>query len=520
MNWFKKFDSLSMEAKLYSGSSNNRLQTNFGAFLSILSYITIMASFVYFFYSFLQYDKPFIVQKDVVEDAPIWYNFNQIPFMIRLTARFPYSQAEKIYSISGNWITTSEVNGTWVQSLDNNIAFNRCNLSNAMSYIDLFKNVGSIDSYFCPIFSSNVDMKGYYGGVKEYSYFIAFIRQCNTTDPFANCLAQTEIDNYLDHSISYVEFLTVDNIPSQYDPDPKIPTIYSLREAASNSLQLRLWLGLHHVDYYTDYGLIFEDLTLTTFHLIEYYKQTLTLASKDKLKSGATSMILLSIYNHKVKTIYYRTYKKFQELLAQLGGIFKAISLIAELLFFTYGRNTVYLNLINSIIHITKFHQAFDIFEVKPAESGLLENSNFKLNNFFSNQSKDEMSKFSLNFVSKNKVLREKLKVGLIQSFIPLDINCSKSKNIRLIKMSLDFIYKNLTTNNLLQANYELKKLKQMLLSKEEQEIFHYLYSSNQIEESRVDDVAKALKSIFEQKSDLMGFLKHELCSNQIIEKI
>lgn len=512
MEWLKKFDSLSMEAKLYSGTSNSRLQTNFGAFISILSYITILASIIYFFYSFLQYDKPFIVQNDIIEDQPVWPNFNQIPFMVRLSddKSVPYIAPESIYSVSGLWITTQETNGSLAQIYEN-ISFKRCNLSDTMSYANLFQSMGSMDSFFCPIFNRNVNMTGYYGGVQAYSYFIVFMRQCNTKNSSAGCLPQADIDNFLDHSISYVDFMTVDNYPSQYNPDPKTSAIYTLRESASNSLQARLWLGLHHVDYFTDMGFIFEDLQVTNFHMIEYYKQTLTLASIDKLKSGGTSMILLSMYNHKVKTVYHRSYKKFQELLAQLGGIVKAISVISEFLFFSYGRNSVFLKLINSIIHITKTPQFFDF----KAKVDLLEVSTSKINNFMSNNSKFEINK-SFTIRAKNHELRERLKLGFINSLIPLQVNCSKNKNVRLAKTSLEYVYQNLTVDNILQTSYELGKLKLMLLTKDEQDAFNYLYSSKKVDEHKLEEVTKALRSIFEERSSLRDYLQGELRANKL----
>lgn len=511
MNWLKVFDGISMKTKLYSGANNDRLQTNFGGFMSILCYSTILSAIVYFYYRFLQYDSPFIVQNDIIEDYPIWKNFNEIPFMVRMSddKSVPYSQADKLYYVTGLWIQTQETNGSLVQVYET-INFKKCNMSDTMSYSFLFNQTGLIDSYYCPIFNKNVDMYGYYGGITDYSFFIVFIRQCNSQNPASNCLLQPDINNLVEGSTSYVDLLTVDNYPAQYSTDPKTAAIYSLRENISNTIQTRLWLGLHHVDYYTDFGLIFEELQSTSFHMIEYYKQTLMLPSVDKLRTGVAAMGLISIYNHKFKTIYNRSYKKFQELLAQLGGIIKAISIIAELIFFPYGSNSVYLKLVNSIIHITRSQESLEA-DTRDDQFNL---TTCKLNNFVPTQAKPEDVSRNL-LITKNRQLRKGVKLGFIDSIVPIEINCTTRKDVKLFKASLNYLFKNLTIDNLLQTNYELNKLKLMLLSQDEQIAFKYLWSSEMFEESKLMDLEIALKSVLNHKSLLKGFLQSEIKSTQ-----
>ena len=523
MKFLKRIDNISTKTTLYGNNNSDRLQTHFGGILTIISYSSVIAAIFYFFIRFLHYDKPFIVMNEEKERFIEFPLYNKMPFMMRVSDEKGgvIPNQDKLFSFLYLWITADyDEKGNLVQTY-NPIPMIQCNQTHIKGYENAFE-ANKISDFFCPNFEKDVSLDGYYGSDSPYSFSISLIYQCvNSTQN--TCYPQDEIDNKLTNI--YMDYIVGDNIPSSYTSNPINKMVFSSRLSITNSNFIRVWLGFHHIDYISDFGLIFEEKNNIFFHSIEFYKQDLSLYSKSTFETGQMPFAAISIQNHTYKTTYNRSYMKFQDLLANLGGILKAIILITEIIYFIFGTRLSELLLMNRVSHLIRFNlfddsTEFNLFNsslnMPSKKVGSNEESNMqtifkKMNDITTSDNNYKTSNLSPslmknNFVNKkaigednnkssiripynlslNKIresaikMRKNFEIDFIYKIFPFKLSCGfcmNNKDYKVFNLALQKLNETVTPETIITSKIELDHLKMIILSCEELALFNFLYS-------------------------------------------
>ena len=198
-NIITSVDIISKEAMLYGNNKKKRIQNVFGGLVSILCFGLITSAIFFFTLKFLSYDNPNIVSSSQYKDDLVVEDFQDIPFMIRLSngTASSYIDPLKYYRPVLNWITADLVDGKMIQTY-NKIPMVQCDLNKHFGkYKDVFKDVPGIDTYFCNNINKKIDIKALYAGSKPYSFYFYRIEQCNTLAINNTCHSQEFLDSEL-----------------------------------------------------------------------------------------------------------------------------------------------------------------------------------------------------------------------------------------------------------------------------------------------------------------------------------
>ena len=114
----------------------------------------------------------------------------------------------------------------------------------------------------------------------------------------------------------------------------------------SNSFKVSITEYISHLEMNSDDGFLF-----TTNSLKGTFKQD-SIIDYTLYQDNVDTFISFSIQLNNIKEVYYRKYYKIQDLLAQVGGIYKAIFMIMEILMSLYVNHSYFERLINKYYFI------------------------------------------------------------------------------------------------------------------------------------------------------------------------
>lgn len=304
-------------------------------------------------------------------------------------------------------------------------------------------------------------MYGLYGGSSLYTFSFYKFHQCDTVTPNPECYSQSKIDQIFRGT--FFEYVYLSYLSTSFQNDPRIPTLQKERNSVSNLNRQRFWHGLHHVEYNSDFGILFESKETVKFFNVEFYKQTFAPLDLPFLYSGKTSFIQLSFENHKTITIYERNFTKAQQLLANIGGMINGIMVIAEIIYYTFGNKMMFLKIYSFFTFSTK------------AKMTTLNSKNLLLNNFI----KDKVNDLSIDkvipkrrFESVNDILNEKIKLSFFQKYF--FISCGKSSNIHKYNQSVTYIKKTLSLESFINLKETVGLLKDALFCEKERNLLEF----------------------------------------------
>ena len=232
------------------------------------------------------------------------------------------------------------------------------------------------------------DLYGVYGSVKGFSLFQYSFVFCND-ERFSDCYPHDYISNKA--RTTYLDLLFLDHEINSFNTLPQKPIVTGERLLLSNELNYRYWFNFKSVFYYSDFGFIFEEKTLNNFIIrdkVETTVKTLGLISNSLIQNAFGA---LTIINSKVFSKYERVYMKLQQLIANVGGILKAISICTVVINKLFSSRIYYLSLINSIIDVKQHYLDRKLFGEKNVS--IRNKTNLELNSNLINVDKFNISK-------------------------------------------------------------------------------------------------------------------------------
>lgn len=121
----------------------------------------------------------------------------------------------------------------------------------------------------------------------------------------------------------------------------------------------QIYVTLEIRNFYTDIGYMFEDFRLKSFHNIKSVYE-IDFISLEENESRMQFIFLLD-YS---KSVNYRKYYKFQNWVAELGGIVKAMTLIASVINYFNDKSEYYEKLINELFDVDDVLRYFQYSDI------------------------------------------------------------------------------------------------------------------------------------------------------------
>jgi hypothetical protein len=186
---------------------------------------------------------------------------------------------------------------------------------------------------------------GLYGDTDPYSFYNFANRPCVPELDGDVCYNQAYIKGFLNQV--FLDVRTVDFSISNFDSNPFYAVARGDRFTVSQSIFRRIWMKYKSVKYNTDLGYVFSENSENNFHQIDGYTSDVDMRDQ-KTNVTPYTFLWLTMVNSSQKSIYYRTYMKAQEFLANICGIIKTIMILASFLNYTISKKLYYSLLINT----------------------------------------------------------------------------------------------------------------------------------------------------------------------------
>lgn len=409
-------DYYSNEVKLMMNSNEDRVKNTFGGVISLLSFLIIIGTVMFFCVDFIKRENPIIISNTSLSKNNSITNVNSIPYLFRLTNDYqePYEDARSVYEIIFSFFISEydPIN----QSLKQKFTLMEsepCNIDKHFGeYRKYFLNTTDIHTYYCPKWTIfNQTLFGQYGDNSPYSFNNWFIRRCyNSTSNPVICKEEKVIKNIL--SRTYLDFRTVDNLVDNIGENPINTIVKGDRFPISNTLYKRIFMRYQNIKFNNDIGFVFKDVKKHEFFQFHSYKEEIDLRDYDAIKELPGAFVVFSTIQSDITIFYYREYMKLQNFLANVGGIIKGISAVGTIIMYFISDKYFYQELINQNSKLYDLYndsiciQNTKLLE-KIKDNSTIDNRNKENNLRFSTLNKEN---FKINVRKKSSDLKDEIK--------------------------------------------------------------------------------------------------------------
>lgn len=250
-------------------------------------------------------------------------------------------------------ISVMQDNGK-LSNISQKIQTKQCDSEDFIKYSSRDLSFLQIDKWTCIQEEKNITIEGnqHYS---KFSYISLVLSKCVSN---SICKSEIEISSFLRTSRLILKYYDTEYNQrkfSNYSQSVLRESIFSFIKGIYQEIHVILEI----TGFYTDIGYMFEDFRLKSFHNIKEIRK-IDFLSNDP---NEYKMELKFLLNYS-KSINYRKYYKFQNWVAELGGIVKAITLIATVLNYFNDKSEYYEKMINELFDVDdvlKYFQYSDI---------------------------------------------------------------------------------------------------------------------------------------------------------------
>ena len=434
--------------------------------MSLLVFLATGAISIFFIQVFFNRNESSIISYFKTSNDSYIENFHNFPFMIKLS----YPGAVKLTNPEQTWRLNP-----YLYTMDPKISssfnltkvnYSRCTKDRFKGYDNILSTIENLEEYFCFDFGNKkFDLAGPYGGSGFNQFLNIRIRGCYEEIEKTKCLSPAEVQTITKDLFLDIRVLNTNIVHENINPIEK--EMLGQRIPISNTVLKRIYFQMQTVDYTSDFGYVFQSQETLTSNQFNDYTVDSSLIQYNDVSNTAYYKVftILNLVNSQSKMFYNRTYMKAQTLLANIGGILKGITFIAQVLNYFISNRLLDLELSN-LIHLK-------------LQKVVCEDNESIFKQIMKNNQKEEIKKSTpqvrvfdnLNTISKNSDSKQ-MSLRIHELIIPLGCFCNKEKKNRF-ETSLKIANSILSIANLLQKLQELEGLKRCVLSSDELKTFN-----------------------------------------------
>ena len=297
--------------------------------MTIISYILLLFFLYMFSLEIIYHNKPNIIITYLVDDTPIHHILsNKFIFAISLQY-LNYSNYidETIYTLNA-YVSISNIDKNGIRN-ETKINLNPIKCSNYFrDGVPEYFNILYLDNLYC-VNLTGFKLRGVYLEDKWTSINFEF-KKCINSTKIKNCKTSDDIYNILKGG--YVGIFATDYqiLPHNYKNPAKIYR-QNLYTSFSIDEYVDFWVYYQIKEVNTDKGLIFDSIFCEKYLTYDSFS-----VSRDFRKTNNFLTVYLRETQNRV--IIDKTYTKFQNLAAKMGGITKLIFIVGELISFFFTK--------------------------------------------------------------------------------------------------------------------------------------------------------------------------------------
>jgi hypothetical protein len=329
-----------------------RSKTIYGGLFSIISITLFLVAMISFAIALIQ-RKDSTLSYNKVPTEHSSYNFGQYPIMIALLdngLKLIEEEDRYYYFLADIWtFTPNNSTGTIIMQLNRTtIQTEKCKLDKHFGeYKNYFKDVPYLEHHYCVVPGQNITLYGIYGSIKPYNFLDFWISTCvndtslNRTDCYSRETSQKRLVNtYISYQYltNFIDHSNIDNPGGLILQSEILPV--------SSTIYKRDFFYHRNINYYTDFDFIFSSENLQNYNQMVQFRETADLRPQGTVPG---SFALISILMDNTYDQYNRKFTKFQEVLANLGGLFKGLCTIAYILNYIFFDELYYMNIMSGI---------------------------------------------------------------------------------------------------------------------------------------------------------------------------
>ena len=362
MECISSFDILSLTPKI-KVKSKNRFTTNIGIFLGfcILVFLGIV-SIISFTDVLNRTNINILYNLDSRSETLIDFTDNQIILIISDAMGKEFENSEKLFNIQAKFwnVTFPRLNGT-LQTQPfgqiSNITVKKCSeLKPYKQFKEYYDNkINLFKTSLCADFDSlNLTLFGKYGDLNGYSFLNFYINKCVNSTNVQNCSSQEIIDKKL--SQIFLSVLSIDNdinsknLNSPIESFPKVDLL-----PFSSSIFKNYNVDINSIKLSSDNGLLIRDNHNHISYRTDRISESVDLRGINTLFPGTFGQVNYRS-SGKIELIN-RSYMKFQNVFASLGGIFQFILIIGKLLVYMWSKNNMHEFIFNELFDDNKINK-------------------------------------------------------------------------------------------------------------------------------------------------------------------
>ena len=484
--------------------------------------------------------------------------FDNFEFMIGIqNPNYVVEINETIFSAKG-FLFRTKVNetGSYNDRIEINLEPCETALKESKNY-EYFKNY-ELSGYYC--FSKNqpsgitqddLYINEFWGNDGFQMLQVKFY-DCRNGTSNITCAPEETIDEYLrltDLSLFIIDnYITTRDYKHPFRRGPVEKFYY-----VSRNFQVSLTEYIRHFEVISDDGLLFTtENKQETFKLDNMVDYTI-------YQRESETFVSFSIQLNNIKEIYYRKYYKFQDLAAQVGGIYKILVIVFYVITKLHSEHSYYQHLIKNFYEIKFNNSNNNIIKIPPildsqrSNSKAIANGNknkhhHKINTMSSlngeqdnnsncNNQKDEFTKEKqLKQILKQKG-NKRFNIPFVDKLFLITVcpgkSRSKKKGIdQMYIQGRDLIDSYLEIDTVLKRFHNQEHISSLMLSEEQKKLFHYIfkpiltpnyfgtrYSKHNLPSKIKEKVVEANPMFNQKVIDMMLNNKHNHHNGKVKEK-
>jgi hypothetical protein len=400
---FKEIDIMGISPKLYY-KNHLKHKSVFGGIISFIFYSIVMFLLTYFLSIFF-FRHNFTIYENVEKKKLLTKMWSNDEFSIIVLDKYfnNIEDHERIYEIYADiWTDSREVsvNGT-IQSktIINKLDLEKCNISKFKNK-DLWKDEKLINESYCftsDLNNTKLNTTGTYGET-GYTGIVIWIKLCTNNTNKTDCYPLEYSKKILENVFVYIKFLDFyfDNEKSNNNA---ISYIYSELVQSSSSAYKRQWYLFQKIHYNYDNGYLLSVYYKKTYDSLSSSYNSIDLRTNTTIEN---SFFVVSLNMNGSERIINKKFYKFQDLCADLGGIFNALWLFCLAVNYMFSYHKMYENIINRNINNYYLKEYNFKKDINTKTQILLNKNKLLSNNKMININNNNLKKSKSNFILDN----------------------------------------------------------------------------------------------------------------------
>jgi hypothetical protein len=445
MKIISSFDFLGISPSI-TIEGNKKHKTVFGGLMSIFVAALLLGGSTYFMILLIsRTNYSLLVSEEFYPNSFSNWTNSEVSFYLTNRVGQFLEDADRIYTVVGTYWQLKKIQNTdgtsVMRSVPAFLKMEKCNVTRHFkSNPDLWENEKYITHSYCMAPNQLVNVSKPFG-YDESTYISFWVQKCQNTTTKNDCFPREYIDKTLVNVFLLSRFTNY-YFDHSLQGDTSVPYIHNDGFFVSSTVYKRFSYSMRSVQYDTDAGIFLTNIETKNYTNLVDYKESVDLRTESFIPDVFITVAFnMNILKQKITKRYY----KFQNMLADMGGLLKGLVSISSFFNWYFCNKQFYNQIINANINSFPKNEYLNEFALNKEQD--VRKINYNIENPRKNC--DSKTPIKSNIKSDDFVARIKFNSD------PKQLNCVESPKNK--------VYVNNCNNNSLKARHIFKSKQENL---------------------------------------------------------